>query len=118
MEMTIMIAVAAVLITGISRAAQTFIKAEVDNRNYLIALNLAKQQMAIMNLAAYPGAGTTTPASDGAFPNFAFTQVVSNVATSGANTVNQIRMDVSVNGNVVVRLYTYRTNTVSFGNGT
>ena len=117
-----MIAVAAVLITGVSRAAQNQIQQAVTNRNYLIALNLAKKQMAIMNNAAYITVlSTTTPASDADFLNFTYSQTVSRVLTSGANTLNQIQLDVLLGSKVIVRVYTYRTNTVNgtqgFGNG-
>jgi prepilin-type N-terminal cleavage/methylation domain-containing protein len=117
MEMVILIAVGSVLLVGLSRAIQSQIQAAVEQRNQLVALNLARHQMAVMMNSAYPGTGTTTPSSDGAFPDFAFSQVVTNVVTSGADTVNQIQMDVSANGRVLVRLYTYRTNTASFGDG-
>ena len=117
MEMTMMIAVGAILLISMGRAAQSQIKNAIDNRNYMIALNLAKQQMAIMNLAAYPAVGTTAPASDAAFPDFVFSQVVTSVATSGGNSIRQIEMDVSANGKQLIALYAYRSNIVTFGNG-
>jgi prepilin-type N-terminal cleavage/methylation domain-containing protein len=118
LEMVMMIAVGAVLFTGISRASQTQIKSAIDNRNYLVALNLAKWRMAIMNNLAYPASATTTPTSDTSFPDFTFSQVVSaDVATSGVYSIRSIQLDVLNGAKVIVRLNTYRTNVATFGNG-
>ena len=122
-ELTMMIAIGSVLFVGLSRGVHGLIKTAITNRDYLIALNLVKEKMAIMNNNAYITVlSTTTPAADADFSGFTFSQTVSNVLTSGANTLNQIQMDVLAGGNVLVRVYTYRTNTVNgtqgFGNGT
>ena len=116
-ELVIMIAVSSALFVGMGRAVQSQIDTATDNRDYLIALHLAKRQMAIMNEAAYPAVGTTTPASDADFPSFTFYQVVTSVATSGTNSIRQIQMDVLRGSTVLVRLYTYRSNIITFGNG-
>ena len=116
-ELVIMIAVSSALFVGMGRAVQSQLKTATDNRDYLIALHLAKQQMARMNEAAYPAVGTTAPASDAAFPNFTFSQVVSAVVTSGTSSIRQIQMDVLKGSAVLVRLYTYRSNIITFGNG-
>lgn len=120
-EMVMMIAISSVLFIGLSRAVHAQLKSAILHRNYLIGLNLTKMQMGTMNNAAYPAIATTAPASDALFPNFVYSQTVSNVLTSGANTLNQILLDVTVGGSVIVRVYTYRTNTVTgtqgFGNG-
>ena len=118
LEMTLMIGVGTVLVLGMSTAVQSQLKGAVDMRNYLIALELAKQQMAVMNNASHPGTGTTNPSSDAAFPDFGFTQVVTSVATSGSDNIREVRLDTTMNGIVLVRLYTYRTSTASFGDGT
>ena len=117
-ELVIMIAVSSALFVGMGRAVQSQIKMAGDNRDYLIALNLAKQQMAIMNLASLPAVGTTTPSDVGvAFSGFTFTQVVTSIAVSGSFNLRQIQMDVLKGGTVLVRLYTYRTDLVTFGDG-
>ncbi len=117
MELTLMIAVGAILTLGIGRSIQNQIASAIDIRNYMVAMNLGKQQMAIMNNAAYPALGTTTPASDASYPNFTFSQVVTSVAISGGNNIRQIQMDVLIGSDVIIRLYTYRTNTGVFGDG-
>ena len=116
-EITITIAVAAILMVGISRATQNEIAQFTKLRNYEIALNLAKKQMAIMNNAAYPAVATTNQ-NDAFYSDFTITQIVSNIATSGANTLNKIEVQVStVKDGQLISLNTYRTNVVSFGNG-
>ena len=121
-EMTIMIGVAAVLFISVSRAAQTLVDASVENRNYLVALNLAKNQMAIMNNAAYPAvAAETTQTAISPFTDFIPTQEVVSVATSGGNSIRQITIRIrlgSATGSVLIRLDTYRSNILTFGNGT
>lgn len=119
-ELVIMIAVSSALFVGMGRAVQSQIKMAGDNRDYLIALNLAKQQMAIMNLnTTLPAVGTTTPTDVGvAFSGFTFSQVVTSIAVSGSNNLRRIQLDVLKGSTVLVRLYTYRTDLVTFGNGT
>lgn len=118
MELIMMIAVGAVLFIGTSRAVHTQIKKAIELRNYMIALNLARQKMAVMNNAACPAVGTTTPAADGSFSGFTFSQVVTSIGTSGTSDIcNQVRMDVLKGTDVIVRLYTYCSNLVSFGDG-
>ena len=116
-EMTLMIAVGAVLITGISRAAQTQIERSVDLRNYAIACHLADRQMAIMYNSAYPEDGTTTPDSDDDFPDFTLSQAVSTLATSDADTIKSITVTVSIGSHQLVQLITYRSNIITFGDG-
>ncbi len=122
MELTIMIAIGAVLFTGLSRAVQTLMETAIENRNYMIALNLAKWQMAISNNAAYPAvAAEAAQTADTAFPNFIPTKQVVSVATSGGNSIRIITIRVrlgSSTGPVLVRLDTYRSNIITFGNGT
>ena len=118
MELTLMIAVGAILLVGVGRAIQNQMVNAIDMRNFMVSLNLVKRQMAVMNNAAYPAVGTTSPATDALFPNFTFTRVVTAVAANGANNIRRIQMDVSIGGDLIVRVYTYRTNTATFGNGT
>ena len=122
MEITITIAVAAVLFTGVSSAVQALIGAAVQNRDYLIALNLAKRQMAVMNNSSYPAVASETALSaDSAFTDFIPTQEVVSVATNGSESIREIRVRVrrgSSSGPVLVLLYTYRSSIVSFGDGT
>ena len=117
-----MIAIGAVLFTGMTRAAQTLMETAIEGRNYMIALNLAKWQMAISNNAAYPAVvAETAQTADAAFPNFIPTQTVTSVATNGANSIRLITIRIrlnSVTGPVLVRLDTYRSNIITFGNGT
>ena len=126
-ELTMMIAISAILLTGISRAVQTNLESAIEVRNSLIGLNLAKMQMAMMNNANYPAVSTTNPASDTSFSDFTFSQPVTTVTSSGTSSLEQIQLDTSLGGRVLVRLYTYRTNTVNtrksitnygFGDGT
>ncbi len=122
MELTIMIAVAGVLFTGFTRAVQNQIRNVTLNRNYMIALNIAKREMAEINLGAYPavdGAETALTA-DADFPSFIPTRFVTSVAISGSNSIRLITVRVrlnSVSGTQLIRLDTYRTDLVSFGNG-
>ena len=122
MEMTIMIAISAVLMTGMTRAIQTLLELSNDNRDYLIALNLARRQMAMINLAGYPAvvASETGLTPDGDFPSFTPTWQVTDVATSGGNSIRLIIVRVrrgSSTGPVLIRLDTYRSNIITFGNG-
>ena len=122
-EMTIMIAIGAVLFTGMTRAAQTLMETAIENRDYMIALNIAKWEMAICNNAAFPasGGGELAQTADTAFPDFIPTKEVTNVANSGANNLNLITVRVrrgSSSGPVLIRLDTYRSNIITFGNGT
>jgi type II secretory pathway pseudopilin PulG len=120
-ELVLMIAISSVLLISLSRAVQALIESQVVMRDTYIALNLAKLQMAKMNNAAYPAAGTTNPTSAESFTDFGYTQVVTEIFTSGGNSVREIYLDVTRAGEVLVRLYTYRTNAVNgttgFGNG-
>ena len=122
MEMTIMIAIGAVLFTSLSRSVMTLSELITDNRNYTIALSLAKRQMAIMNNAAYPAvAAEAAQTAHTDFPSFIPTQTVTSVATSGTNSIRQITIRIrlnSVTGPVLIRLDTYRSNIITFGNGT
>ena len=122
MELVIMIAIASVLFTGLTRVIQNQIRNSNLNRNYLIALNLAKIEMAKLNIGAFPavdGAETALTA-DAAYPSFIPTRFVTSVAVSGSNNLRLITVRVrllSVTGSVLVRLDTYRTDLVSFGDG-
>ena len=121
-ELTMMIAIGAIIFTGISKSAQSLMKGALDNRNYLVALNLAKRQMAIMNNAAYPTvAAEASVGADAAFPDFIPTQEVVNIVTNGSDTLNEIRVRVhyqTAAGPVLILLRTYRSNVITFGNGT
>ena len=120
-EMTITIAISAILMTGLGLAVQTQLKAAVDNRNYLIALNLAKRQMAMMNNSTYPSvAGEAALSADSGFPNFIPTQEVVELASNGGKSLREIRIRVrhgSLAGPVLILLYTYRSDLLTFGNG-
>lgn len=123
LEMAITIGIAAVLFTGMTRAGQNLMKAAIDNRNYVIALNLAKRHMAVMNNEVTVPAviAETAQAADGVFPSFIPTRQVVAVAASGANYIRQITVRIrigSVTGPVLIRLDTYRSNIITFGNGT
>ena len=121
-EMTLMIGVGSVLMFGLTFAAHAQLKAVVDNRNMLIALNLAKLQMALINNAAYPAVvSETAQTADTAFPDFIPTKEVVSVDTSGGNSIREIRIRVrygSSSGPVLVVLYAYRSDIITFGNGT
>ena len=119
-EFIVMIAVASALTVGLGRAVQSQIGTALDNRDYMVALNLAKQQMAIMNASTtVPALATTAPSDVGvSFSGFTFSQVVTSVATNGSDYIRQIQLDVLKGSKVLVRVYTYRTNIVTFGNGT
>ena len=122
LELTITIAVGSVLLISITRAAHTQLKNAIVARNYVIALNLAKMQMAMMNNAAYPAvAAEAALTADVTFPNFIPTQEVVSVAVSGGDSIREVRIRIregSVTGSVLVLLYTYRSNIITFGNGT
>ena len=123
MELTLMIAVGAVLFISIGRAAMTLSELIIDNRDYLVALNIAKWQMTQTLNAAYPAAGAeAAQTADAAFPNFIPTREVSaNIATSGTYTIRQITIRVrrgTSAGPVLIRLDTYRSDLITFGNGT
>ena len=118
-----MISIGAILAVGLTVAAETQMKTIIDNRDFLIALNLAKRQMAIMNRSAYPAVvAETALTADAAFPNFIVTQEVAAVDNDGATkSIREIRVRVrrgSITGAVLVILYTYRSDILSFGNGT
>ena len=121
-EMIIMIGVASVLMIGMGRAVRSQVESVTRMRNFYVAMNLAKKYMAVMNNAAFPGLGTTDPESAGdktSFPGFTMSQVVSNVATSGADFNYRIEITVTSanDSRQLVDLNTYRTNTASFGDG-
>ncbi len=126
MELIIMIAVAGALFTGLSRAVNNLIQKAAINREYLIALNIAKLEMAKINIGAFPGVDGAEVAltADPDFPSFIPTRFVTSVATSigpPARAINLITVQVrrnSLTGSVLIRLDTYRTDLVSFGNGT
>ena len=120
-EMSIMIAVGSFLFISLGRAVMGLVENAIDNRNYTTALNIAKWQMAKMNNAAYPAVvAETAQTADPAFPSFIPTQTVVDVATSGTNSIRQITVRVrldSVSGTVLIRLDTYRSDIITFGNG-
>ena len=125
MELTIMIAIGAVMMVTIGRAALTLKYKATENRDYLAALNLGKYQMALMNNAAIPGVtGVGVESAQSAispFTNFIPTYEANNVATSGANYIRQITVRIrrgSATGPVLIRLDTYRSDIITFGNGT
>jgi len=120
--MVIVIGIGAVIMTGMTRATQSLMEFSVDNRNYLIALNLAKRHMAVMNNEATVPAVVveTAQAADAAFPSFIPTREVVLVDADGVNYIRQITVRVrlnSVTGPVLIRLDTYRSNLITFGNG-
>ena len=121
-EMTIMIAIGAVLFTSITRSAMTLSKAITENREYLVALNLAKRQMAISDNSAYPAvAAEAAQTAHTDFPDFIPTQEVTSIAVSGSNSIRQITIRIrrgSATGAVLMRLDTYRSDIITFGNGT
>ena len=122
MELVMMIAIASVLFTGLTRVIQNQIRNTNLNRNYLIALNLAKREMAKINIGAFPAVdgAETALAADPAYPDFIPTRFVTLVANSGANNLHLITVRVrllTVTGTVLIRLDTYRTNIVTFGDG-
>ena len=125
-ELVIMIAIGGILSLGLGKAAGNLIKMELQNRDYLIALNIAKRQMAIMQNAAYPAvAAEAALTADAAFPNYIPTQTVVSIATSvdaggTTNSIRQITIRVRLNslaGAVLIRLDTYRSNIITFGTG-
>ena len=120
-EMALMIAIGAALFIGIGPAAQNLAERAIENRNYLIALNLAKWQMAIMMNSSYPAvAAETEQTADPAFPDFVPTQEVVSADTNGAHSLREVRIRVrhgSSSGPVLVLLHTYRSDVITFGNG-
>lgn len=121
-ELVAMIAIASVLFTGFTRVIQNQIRNVISNRNSLIALNIAKREMARINVAAYPAVdgAETALAADPAFPSFIPTRYVTSVAISGSNSIRLITVRVrlnSVTGTQLIRLDTYRTDLASFGDG-
>ena len=120
-EMVMMIAVGGILAMGITRAAQSQIRSAMTNKEFQVALNLAKRQMAIMNNGALPAVvAETSLGADATFADMFITQQVVSVAVSGSNNIRQIIVRVrkgSASGTVLITLYTYRTDLVTFGNG-
>ena len=120
-EMTLMIAIGAALFIGIGPAAQNLTGRAIENRNYLIALNLAKWQMAIMMNSSYPAvAAETEQTVDPAFPDFIPTQEIVDADTSDTHSLREVRIRVrrgSSSGPVLVLLHTYRSDIITFGNG-
>lgn len=116
-----MIAIAAALFVGTSRAYHTLLEATVDNRDYLIALNLGKREMAMINNEAYPAiVAETARTADSAFPDFIPTVTVSSVATSGSDSIRLITVRIrkgTSTGPILIRLDTYRTSLAGYGNG-
>jgi type II secretory pathway pseudopilin PulG len=121
-ELVIMIAVSSVLMISITRAAMTLSEMVVDNRDRTIALNLARRQLAIMNNGAHPAVQAEAGlAADVNFPSFIPTLTVADVVTSGSLELRLVTIRIRLNsatGPVLIRLDTYRTNLVSFGDGT
>ena len=119
MEMTMMIAIGAVLLSGLSRAVQNEVYQTNELRYKLIATHLANRQMAIMWNTAYPSVGTSSSAQIDAtdFPSFMYTQGVADVATNGGNSLRSIEIIVTLNGKEYARLESYWSNVVTFGNG-
>lgn len=120
-ELTITIAVGAILLGTLGSIAQVHYKTLVQNRNFLIAYNLARRQMAIMNNDAYPAvAAETALTPDAGFPNFIPTQEVTSVDTIGANSLRQVCIrvrEVSLAGPVLITIYEYRSDILNFGDG-
>ena len=116
-ELVMMIAIGAYLFVGMSRGYATLVQRAIDNRNYSVALELGKIQMAIINNATYASLASGSPASDASFPNFTFTQTVSTVVTSAPYTIKKIQLDVKIGANTIVSLNTYRSDVITFGNG-
>ena len=120
-EMTLMIAIGAALFIGIGPMAQNLAQRAVENRDYLIALNLAKWQMAIMMNSSYPAvAAETEQTADPAYPDFIPTQEVVDADTSDTYSLREVRIRVrqgSSSGPVLVLLHTYRSDIITFGNG-
>ncbi len=121
-EIVMTTAIGGVILVGLSLAMQTQMRTAIDNRNYLIALNLGNRQMALMNNAAYPAvAAETAQSADAAFPNFIPTQEVASISTSGVYSIRQITIRIrkgSAAGAVLLRLDTYRSDLITFGTGT
>ena len=121
MEMAITIAVGAILMTSLGMLAQAQYGAMVENRNYIIAYNLARDRMASLSNLDYPAVSAETgltPDSD--FPGFIPTQEVTQLDTSGAHSLRQVCLRKrlgSVTGPVLVTLYTYRSDLLTFGDG-
>lgn len=120
-EITLIIAIAAILMTSAGIEAVTQYRATVGNRNFIIAYNLARDQMAQLNNLAYPAVtaeAVLTP--DGDFPDFIPTLEVAEIDTSGSYSLRQIcfRMRLgSFAGPVLVTLYTYRSDILTYGDG-
>lgn len=119
-EIILMIAVGSILAIGATRAMQSQMSAVIQFRNYMVALHLAKRQMAILNNTAYASL-TTASAADATFTSFTVATTVTTPYTSAAPAANVKKVVVEVStpeDGILVQLNTYRTDVVSFGNGT
>ena len=120
-EFIVIIAVGSFLVVGIVLFTRQQIINTVKMQDFLIASNLARLKMAVMNNTAYPSVGTTAPSTEASFPGFIFRQAVTDVAASGGSSLRQIQIDVDYSGgsfdNPIVRLITYRQSNTTFGDG-
>lgn len=120
-ELIITIAIGAVLLTSIGLAAQVHFSTLVQNRDFLVAYNLGRRQMAIMMNEPYPAVMTeTAQTADPDFPDFIPTQEVTTVDTSGSDSLRHICVRIrhgSSSGPILVEVHAYRSNILSFGDG-
>lgn len=119
-EIILMIAVGSILAIGATRAVQSQMTAVIKFKNYMMALHLAKRQMAILNNTAYASLSTAS-AADTTFTDFTVSTTVTTPYTnvSPAANVKKVVVEVSTpKDGILVQLNTYRTDIVSFGNGT
>lgn len=116
-----MIGVGAVLFIGIGRASGALMEAAIENRDYQAALQIAKWQMVKTMNGAYPAvAGETAQSADAAFPNFIPTLEVVSIDTDGSYSIRELRVRVrrgTSAGPVLIALYNYRSDAITYGTG-
>ena len=125
LELVITIAIGSILLISFSRTVQALIETQARMRDSFIALNLAKLQLSIDNNAAYPGAdSTTTLGADESITEFTIQRIYTKLAgnydpPAANNSIIQVQFNISTpRSGTLISVNTYRTDTVSFGNGT
>lgn len=120
-ELVLLVGISVVVLSGSIRFTSTAVQRSVQSRDHLIALHLAKVQMAVMNEGAFPAVADTFP-TDAAFGGYILRQRVTAVSGVSPNRLRQIEMTVTRTGGsydsgALVKLFTYRQETTTFGNG-
>lgn len=120
-ELTITIALASIMVYGITSSMHQQIRSSVQTRDYLVAMNIARLKMSEVRSEAYPATGTTTLTAEASFPGYMIQRVVTNVVSNGARSVRQVEINVARTGgsfsSPLVRLVTQLTSVATFGDG-